>query len=86
MRGLETRVAYARAIVLAAIDDVKASEAINEACFDAELDGYHDYSAGNFEVPAMIRDVPPLVLGWESGQAIGADLTILKHETDGVKQ
>lgn len=86
MRGLKTRVAYARAVVLAAIDDVKGSEAINDAYLDAATEGYDDFRIGNFEVPAMIRDVPPLVLGWEYGQTTAGILAIVKHETEGVMQ
>lgn len=93
MRGLNTRVAYARAVVLAVIDDVKGPEAINDAYFDAEFEGFHDYRAGIFEVPTMICDVPLLVIGWEFGQATAAELTIASHgtqsnvtETEGVEQ
>ncbi|WP_157046009.1 hypothetical protein [Polaromonas sp. JS666] len=82
MRGLKTRVAYARAVVLAVIDDVKGPEAINDAYFDSQVDGVHDYRAGNFEVPAMIRDVPDLVLAWEYGQATAAMLTVANCESE----
>lgn len=88
MRGLKTRVAYARAVVLAVIDVVTGPAAISDAYFDAEVEGFHDYRAGNFEVPTMIRDVPLLVLGWEYGQATAAALTIASYEpeTEGVEQ
>ncbi|MFC6281185.1 hypothetical protein [Polaromonas aquatica] len=91
MRGLNTRVAYARAVVLAVIDDEKGAEAINDAFFDAEFVGYHDYCAGTFEVPAMIRDVPLLAHGWEYGQEKAAEAKIAKlkdewTKTEGVEQ
>jgi hypothetical protein len=61
---------------------VKGPEAISDAYFDAEVEGFHDYCAGDFEVPTMIRDVPLLVLGWEYGQATAAALMIASHETE----
>lgn len=81
MRGLNARVAYAQAVVLAVIDIEKGSEAINESLFDVEFEGYHDYRHGNFEVPVLIRDVPVLVSSWECGQAIAANLAAQWQET-----
>lgn len=74
MRGLKTRVAYAHAVVLAVIDDGQGRKAVNDSDFDAELEGYVDYCTGNFEVPAMFRDVPQLVRAWGFGQATAEGL------------
>lgn len=85
MRGLNARVAYAQAVVLALVDVEKGDDAISESLFDVEFEGYHDYRRGNFEVPVLIRDVPALVSSWENGQAIAANLAAQWSETQSIE-
>jgi hypothetical protein len=76
MRGLNVRVAYARAVVLAVIDVQKCGEALHDVLFDAEVQGFTEYKSDIFEVPVMFQSVPLLELAWESGQATACDFEI----------
>lgn len=74
MRGLETRIAYANAKVLATIDPAEGGDALVFACQDAKCEGMVDYRNGCHDVPALFRDEADLTEWWEDGQELAAVL------------
>lgn len=68
MRGLDTRVALALTRILKLVDPVAGDEAIWDAAFESETDGYHDAAAGFYQLPAQFVGEPLLIQGWNSGQ------------------
>ena len=73
MRGLDIRIAYAKAKLLSITDQKGSEDAFFEAINDAQLDGYSDYQAGLHGVPIMFADEPSLRRAWLTGWNIGDD-------------
>lgn len=69
MRGLETRLTFAKAIVHLSIDEhcMDANSEMLDALMDAQSQGYHDYRRGIDSVPITFHDARPLVCAWHTG-------------------
>ena len=74
MRGLDVRIALAKARIAAVIDPESDEADVGAVAYDAYGLGVQEYMAGEMTAPVMFRHEPLLLQAWESGQQFGAEL------------
>jgi len=68
VRGLNIRIAWGKARVMAVIDAKRAEDEMSEVAFEAQVAGYHDYRSDSDTLPHMFADVPELAAAWWHGR------------------
>ena len=74
MRGLDERIALAKARIAAVMAPASDEADVGEVTYEAYALGVREYQAGVRSAPVMFRDEPILLRAWESGQDFAAEL------------